>query len=571
MKAGHVESRKRTQISFRKVRKQLQHCAVLLVVALAPVVLLSGCTRLGSSASTTGNPPPPSALDITNVQTSSVSTSSSQVVWTTNVAADSAVDFGMSNSYGSSTPTDSAMVTSHQVTLSGLAAGTTYYYQVNSTDSKSNHGKSGGHTFKTSGFSIAGTINPATGGSGATLTLSGAASANTTADSVGNYTFAGLANGTYTVAPSRAGFTFIPSSQSTTVNAANVTGVNFTDTAQTFSISGTISPTAGGSGATVTLSGAASATTTAKSAGAYTFTGLARGAYTITPSGTGVSYDPYAASEPDGDGGADSDVHGGGGRDRAAELPVAEERGKHCRSHFGELHDTGNGDYRQWIDVPNGGDEHGRDGDERSGGADGEPSSGGADDHHAAGEPDGDGGTDGDFHGGGGGYSAAELPVAEERGEHHGGHFGELHDTGNGDDRQRIDVRCGSEQHGRNGDERGGAADGARGSRGTRGARPASEPDGDGGTDGDFHGGGGRNRAAELPVAEERSEHRRSHFGELHDTGNGDDRQWIDVPSGGDEHGRDGDQRSSDADGEPAAGTCHSSESHFHQLWKRSG
>src|ERR1700674_3822717 len=294
MKAGHVESRKRTQISFRKVRKQLQHCAVLLVVALAPVVLLSGCTRLGSSASTTGNPPPPSALDITNVQTSSVSTSSSQVVWTTNVAADSAVDFGMSNSYGSSTPTDSAMVTSHQVTLSGLAAGTTYYYQVNSTDSKSNHGKSGGHTFKTSGFSIAGTINPATGGSGATLTLSGAASANTTADSVGNYTFAGLANGTYTVAPSRAGFTFIPSSQSTTVNAANVTGVNFTDTAQTFSISGTISPTAGGSGATVTLSGAASATTTANSAGAYTFTGLASGAYTITPSNTGYTFTPVS-------------------------------------------------------------------------------------------------------------------------------------------------------------------------------------------------------------------------------------------------------------------------------------
>src|ERR1700674_303533 len=294
MKAGHVESRKRTQISFRKVRKQLQHCAVLLVVALAPVVLLSGCTRLGSSASTTGNPPPPSALDITNVQTSSVSTSSSQVVWTTNVAADSAVDFGMSNSYGSSTPTDSAMVTSHQVTLSGLAAGTTYYYQVNSTDSKSNHGKSGGHTFKTSGFSIAGTINHATGGSGATLTLSGAASANTTADSVGNYTFAGLANGTYTVAPSRAGFTFIPSSQSTTVNAANVTGVNFTDTAQTFSISGTISPTAGGSGATVTLSGAASATTTANSAGAYTFTGLASGAYTITPSNTGYTFTPVS-------------------------------------------------------------------------------------------------------------------------------------------------------------------------------------------------------------------------------------------------------------------------------------
>ncbi|MGB7844492.1 MAG: hypothetical protein WBL63_02675, partial [Candidatus Acidiferrum sp.] len=120
------------------------------------------------------------------------------------------------------------MVTGHQVTLSGLAAGTTYYYQVNSTDSSNNHGKSGGHTLKTNGFSIAGTINPSTGGNGATLTLSGSASITTTADSVGNYTFGGLANGTYTIVPSRTGFAFTPSNQSMTVNGANVTGANFT-------------------------------------------------------------------------------------------------------------------------------------------------------------------------------------------------------------------------------------------------------------------------------------------------------------------------------------------------------
>src|SRR5258708_39109847 len=110
------------------------------------------------------------------------------------------------------------MVTSHQVTISSLAAGTTYYYQVNSTDSKGNLGKSGGHSFKTAGFSISGTISPATGGSAATLTLGGAANATTTADSLGNYTFAGQPNGTYTVVPSHASFTFTPSSHRTTVN-----------------------------------------------------------------------------------------------------------------------------------------------------------------------------------------------------------------------------------------------------------------------------------------------------------------------------------------------------------------
>jgi len=206
---------------------------VFLVVFAASLAIigLSGCAGLVSGANTTGNPPPPAALDIANVQIASATTSTSQIVWTTNVAADSAVDFGTSTSYGSSTPVDSAMVTGHQVTLSGLAASTTYYYQVRSTDSKNNHANNGGHTFKTSGFSIAGTISPAAGGSGATLTLSGGASTTTTADSVGNYTFGGLANGTYMIAPSRAGYTFTPSSQSTTVNGANVAGVNFTDSA----------------------------------------------------------------------------------------------------------------------------------------------------------------------------------------------------------------------------------------------------------------------------------------------------------------------------------------------------
>jgi len=101
-----------------------------------------------------------------------------------------------------------------------------------------------------------------------------------------------LSNGAYAVTPSRAGYTFAPTSQNATVNGANITGVNFTATAQggqTFSLSGTIT---GGSGATVTLSGAASATTTANSSGAYTFTGLPNGAYTVTPSNAGFTFTP---------------------------------------------------------------------------------------------------------------------------------------------------------------------------------------------------------------------------------------------------------------------------------------
>src|SRR6266849_3114874 len=112
-------------------------------------------------------------------------------------------------------------------------------------------------------YSISGTINPVTGGSGATVTLGGAANATTTANSSGIYTFTGLANGAYAVTPSLTGYTFSPSTQSVTVNGANVSGVNFTavpQVGQTFSISGTISPVVGGSAATVLLSGAAGAT-----------------------------------------------------------------------------------------------------------------------------------------------------------------------------------------------------------------------------------------------------------------------------------------------------------------------
>ena len=139
-------------------------------------------------------------------------------------------------------------------------------------------------------YSLSGTISGA-GGNAATVTLSGAATATTTASASGTYSFSGLANGAYTVTPTNSSFTFSPASQNATVNGANVTGVNFSSAAVTYSISGTISG-AGGNAATVTLSGAATATTTANASGNYTFSGLANGAYTVTPSKTGYTFTP---------------------------------------------------------------------------------------------------------------------------------------------------------------------------------------------------------------------------------------------------------------------------------------
>ena len=103
-------------------------------------------------------------------------------------------------------------------------------------------------------FSIAGTLS-GSGAAAATVKLTGTSSATVTSDPTGHYLISGLANGSYTVTPTKTGMTFTPASQSVTVSGANVTGIDFTSAVTpTFSVSGSISGS-GGSSATVTLSG----------------------------------------------------------------------------------------------------------------------------------------------------------------------------------------------------------------------------------------------------------------------------------------------------------------------------
>jgi hypothetical protein len=62
---------------------------------------------------------------------------------------------------------------------------------------------------------------------GATITLSGAASATVVSDLMGNWQFTGLAAGAYTVTPSKTGYTFSPTSSNQTIGTTNILGVNF--------------------------------------------------------------------------------------------------------------------------------------------------------------------------------------------------------------------------------------------------------------------------------------------------------------------------------------------------------
>jgi len=161
----------------RAIASRVLFSSVLLVCALATVAL-TGCTGLVSSG---GGPPPPS-LAISNVQAASATTSGFQVTWTTNVAASSAIDYGTTSAYGSSTPVNSAMVTSHQVALSNLTAGTLYHFRVRSTDSNNNAATSGDVTFSTAkaGDTTPPTVLMTAPANGATVSGTVTVSANAT-------------------------------------------------------------------------------------------------------------------------------------------------------------------------------------------------------------------------------------------------------------------------------------------------------------------------------------------------------------------------------------------------------
>jgi hypothetical protein len=142
-------------------------------------------------------------------------------------------------------------------------------------------------------YSLAGAISPAASAVGTLVTLNGPVNTTLTVGASATFTFTGLPNGSYTVTPAKAGFTFSPASPTVTINGADVTGVNFTATpVPTWSISGNISPASLGSGTLLTLSGTPSTTTTADNLGNYTFAGLGNGTYMITPTQTGDSFTP---------------------------------------------------------------------------------------------------------------------------------------------------------------------------------------------------------------------------------------------------------------------------------------
>ncbi len=148
----------------------------------------------------------------------------------------------------------------------------------------------------TTTYSISGTITSSgTGTSGVTIALSGASTGTATTDASGNYSFTGLANGSYTVTPSKTGFTFNPTSSAQTVNSANITGVNFAGTVNSSS-SGWIESSIWTAGSVTTSFGQTTATLNTSttitnnliSLGTYTgYIGVLKNSSTIRINGSG--------------------------------------------------------------------------------------------------------------------------------------------------------------------------------------------------------------------------------------------------------------------------------------------
>lgn len=102
------------------------------------------------------NPPDPPTPDMTppvlsNVGTNNITSTSATIIWSTDEQATGLVDYGETTGYGQQ-QTQTSLLTSHQVALSGLQPNTTYHYKVTSSDTSNNSAESSDFTFTTQGL-----------------------------------------------------------------------------------------------------------------------------------------------------------------------------------------------------------------------------------------------------------------------------------------------------------------------------------------------------------------------------------------------------------------------------------
>lgn len=146
-----------------------------------------------------------------------ITTNSAVVGWDTNEAATTQVKYGTSSgSYPSTSSLNSSLSTGHVVTLSGLSAGTKYYFQAMSRDAAGNLGTSSEGSFTTT--SSGSTSTPtSTSTSTPTSTSTSTPTSTTTTNPTDSPSPTETSTETPTETPSDGGVTETPSQTSSTV------------------------------------------------------------------------------------------------------------------------------------------------------------------------------------------------------------------------------------------------------------------------------------------------------------------------------------------------------------------
>jgi uncharacterized delta-60 repeat protein len=128
------------------------------------------------------------------------------------------------------------------------------------------------------------------------ITVDGTAHRSVITNANGDYEVRSLPyGGNYTITPSKSGLTFIPTNRAVTNLVSNQSGLDFTASVPSYSVSGRITDGAGIGlpGVTVNMTGSLTRTTTTDSSGQYRFSQLSVGSsVTITPQRNGFNFTP---------------------------------------------------------------------------------------------------------------------------------------------------------------------------------------------------------------------------------------------------------------------------------------
>lgn len=121
-----------------------------------PGQLLTGSNNIPDNNTTDNGTPEPSvppqdttAPIISNVSIANLTESTATINWSSNEPAESAVEYGINNSYGNMSEWNTTAATNHGFTLSGLNPGTAYHYRLFNQDAAGNIATSADYTFTT--------------------------------------------------------------------------------------------------------------------------------------------------------------------------------------------------------------------------------------------------------------------------------------------------------------------------------------------------------------------------------------------------------------------------------------